>query len=79
MGDTKDMAKMMDRELKEGKAPTLTLNPDDVKYDMSFMEEPSLKDKDLVESEETSALQVQWMNPCFLRMKKAGGSICKTN
>lgn len=55
MGDTKDMAKMMDRELKEGKAPTLTLNPDDVKYDMSFMEEPSLKDKDLVESEETSA------------------------
>lgn len=38
----------------EGKAPTLTLNPDEVKYDMSFME-PSLADKPLPEEEKTAA------------------------
>ena len=38
----------------EGKAPTLTLDPDEVKYDMSFME-PSLKENMLAEETKAAA------------------------
>ena len=41
MGEANDTANRMIKT-GEGKAPTLTLDPDEVKYDMSFME-PSLK------------------------------------
>ena len=36
----------MAQESQEVKSPALTLNPDEVEYDMSFME-PSLKEKGL--------------------------------
>lgn len=42
MGEANDTANRMIKT-GEGKAPTLTLDPDEVKYDMSFME-PSLKE-----------------------------------
>ena len=47
MGEANDTANRMIKT-GEGKAPTLTLDPDEVKYDMSFME-PSLKENMLAE------------------------------
>ena len=51
MGEANDTANRMIKT-GEGKAPTLTLDPDEVKYDMSFME-PSLKKN--MPAEETKA------------------------
>lgn len=51
MGEANDTANRMIKT-GEGKAPTLTLDPDEVKYDMSFME-PSLKEN--MPAEETKA------------------------
>ncbi len=51
MGEANDTANRMIKT-GEGKAPTLTLDPDEVKYDMSFME-PSLKEN--MSAEETKA------------------------
>ena len=51
MGEANDTANRMIKT-GEGKAPTLTLAPDEVKYDMSFME-PSLKEN--MPAEETKA------------------------
>ena len=51
MGEANDTANRMIKT-GEGKAPTLTLDPDEVKYDMSFME-PSLKEN--MPAEETNA------------------------
>ena len=51
MGEANDTANRMIKT-GEGKAPTLTLDPDEVKYDMSFME-PSLKQN--MPAEETKA------------------------
>ena len=51
MGEENDTANRMIKT-GEGKAPTLTLDPDEVKYDMSFME-PSLKKN--MPAEETKA------------------------
>lgn len=51
MGEANDTANRMIKT-REGKAPTLTLDPDEVKYDMSFME-PSLKEN--MPAEETKA------------------------
>lgn len=51
MGEANDTANKMIKT-GEGKAPTLTLDPDEVKYDMSFME-PSLKEN--IPAEETKA------------------------
>ena len=53
MGETNDTSKKITKT-GEGKAPTLTLDPDEIKYDMSFME-PSLTDKPLPEEEKAAA------------------------
>lgn len=53
MGEANDTTKKMTKKAA-GKVPTLTLDPDEVKYDMSFME-PSLQDKSLAEEEKTAS------------------------
>lgn len=53
MGEANDTANRMIKT-GEGKAPTLTLDPDEVKYDMSFME-PSLKENMLAEETKAAA------------------------
>lgn len=53
MGEANDTANRMIK-IGEGKAPTLTLDPDEVKYDMSFME-PSLKENMLAEETKAAA------------------------
>ena len=53
MGEANDTANRMIKT-GEGKAPTLTLDPDEVKYDMSFME-PSLKENMPVEETKAAA------------------------
>ena len=42
MGEANDTAHRMIKT-GEGKAPTLTLDPDEVKYDMSFMDPDEVK------------------------------------
>lgn len=56
MGEANDTANRMIKT-GEGKAPTLTLDPDEVKYDMSFME-PSLKENMLAEETKAAAAGV---------------------
>ena len=53
MGEANDTANRMIKT-GEGKAPTLTLDPDEVKYDMSFMK-PSLKENMLAEETKAAA------------------------
>ncbi len=60
----------MAQESQEVKSPALTLNPDEVEYDMSFME-PSLKEKDLkAKLIHLEQQRVQWMNRCCQMRRK---------
>lgn len=67
MGEANDTANRMIKT-GEGKAPTLTLDPDEVKYDMSFME-PSLK-KNMPAEETKAAAAGRSMSRCCLRMRR---------
>ena len=55
MGDANETVKKMGQEAGSVKTPTLTLNPEDKKYDMSFLE-PSLGRTELATESEDMAV-----------------------
>lgn len=55
MGDTNETVKTMGQEVGSVKTPTLTLNPEEKKYDMSFLE-PSLGKTELANESEGMAV-----------------------
>ena len=59
----------MVQKSQEVKSPSLTLNPDDVEYDMSFME-PSLEKALEKKPIRLTPQQAQWMNRCCLTKRK---------